>query len=480
MRLGLRARFILLISIVLLCLFTAGAFLLIRNVQTSQVNDLNRESKAFAALATKPVGDTYTIYKESGSVRVQQEVQQFTDLDSNVSSVRIVGLDGQVLFPLPSSPSANVSAGLVETFTSSYSTNSSGLITRVIQPYFDDANEHPFSIVYTVSDTELAQNIAQQEIDIVVFSVIGLIASAVAAFQLISRVFLIPVERMSQTAMLISGGNYDRQMKGDRNDEIGDLARSVNQMTETLKSDIQKLQEVDRLKNEFIMITSHNLRTPLTIIDGNVDLLKTSKLDAQTSAMVAAIEDSSRNLGVFAEDMLTIASIENGAAVLSLKSTPLPNIFKGLQEEVNALAEDKKIHLNWQLEAGTVTIEASEVHLRDAIRDILDNAIKFNKEGGQVSVVAKQLDRHLVISVTDTGIGISPEELPKLFTKFHRGTSTLTYNYEGTGIGLYAAKLIVEAHHGTLEAHSEFGKSSTFTISLPVETPVPITTAKSE
>ena len=467
MRFGLRARFILAISLILLCLFTVGAILLVRNVRISQVNDLNRESKAFASLATKPVGDTYSVYKDSGTVRVQQQIEQFTELDSNVSSVKLIGLDGEALFPTMSSAPSGISAAQVETFTTSYTTNRSGLITQVIQPYFDSADQHPFSIVYTISDKELTQNIARQEVDIVVFSVLGLILSALGVFELISRFFLVPVERMSRTAILISGGNYDQQMKVSRNDEIGDLARSVNQMTGTLKGDIQKLQEVDKLKNEFIMITSHNLRTPLTIIDGNLDMLKSAALDVQTQHMVDSIEASARSLGEFAEDMLTIASIENGAAVLSLKPTPVANLFRGLQEEFDQLASEKKVHLSWQINEPHIMVRASEIHLRGAIRNLLDNAIKFTKEGGDVGVSLKKQDQQVVITVSDTGIGIAPEELPKLFTKFHRATSTLEYNYSGTGIGLYAAKLIVTAHHGTLEAHSELGKGSTFVISLP-------------
>jgi signal transduction histidine kinase len=467
MRFGLRSRFILLISAVLLCIFAVAAYLLFRNVDISQVNDLNRESKAFAALATKPVGDSYTIYKDSGTVRVKQEIQKFTDLDSNITGVQIIGLDGTALFPNSRKGNQVLSAAQVQSFEPAYTTDSSNLITRIVEPYSDDANQHPFSIVYTVSNKELAQNILRQEIDIFVFSVIGLIVSGFVVFELMSRFFVLPVEKMSRRALAISGGDYSQQIKATRNDEIGDLARSVNQMTESLKSDIQKLQELDKLKNEFIMITSHNLRTPLTIIRGNLDLLKSGSLDEPTMNMITAIEASARSLGGFAEDMLTIASIEDGAAVLTLKPTTLQNVLKGLEEEFQTAAKDRHVTLNWRVENPEQPLQASDIHLRGAVRNLLDNAIKFTHEGGSVTLSVRHLGSETIISVHDTGIGIAPEELPKLFTKFHRGTGTLEYNYEGTGIGLYAAKLIVDAHGGTIDVKSEQGKGSTFVVHLP-------------
>jgi signal transduction histidine kinase len=106
--------------------------------------------------------------------------------------------------------------------------------------------------------------------------------------------------------------------------------------------------------------------------------------------------------------------------------------------------------------------------MRSALGNILDNAIKFNKEDGAVTVRASAADGALTFVVADTGIGIRPEEMPKLFTKFHRGTSTLNYDYEGAGIGLYLTKLIIDKHGGRIDVESQTGKGATFTVHLPV------------
>jgi signal transduction histidine kinase len=470
MRFGLRARFILLISVILIVVFATVAVFLVRNVGTSQVNDLNRETKAFASLAATPIGSTYTVYKQSGTQRIDGQMMQFSVLDTNISNIGIVGLDGSIEFQQNSSHNFKVNASDVNSFTPAYTIQSDGLITQVVQPYFDTTDGHPFSIAYTVSSTELSKDITAEEVDIVVFAFIGLLFTAIAIYVLMRRFFLQPIEHVSQLALIISHGRYDQQIGADRNDEIGDLSRSVNQMANTLKGDIQKLQEVDQLKNEFIMISSHNLRTPLSIINGNVELLKTSDIAAEsveTQQMIEAIESSVKSLGVFAEDMLTIASIENGEAVLTLKPTLVSKLLSGLEVEFTHTAKDKGVTLVWKIDPEDSSVSMSEVHLRGALRNLLDNAIKFTSSGGTVTFSLHHGPDKTTITVSDTGTGIPKNELDKLFTKFHRGTSTMVYDYAGTGIGLYAAKLIVTAHKGTINVHSEVGKGSTFTIEFP-------------
>jgi two-component system phosphate regulon sensor histidine kinase PhoR len=109
------------------------------------------------------------------------------------------------------------------------------------------------------------------------------------------------------------------------------------------------------------------------------------------------------------------------------------------------------------------------VHLRSAIYNLLDNALKFTAEQGQIELSLAHVADAIQIVTKDNGVGIAPEEINKLFTKFHRGTSTLNYNYEGTGIGLYLTKLIITEHGGTIAVQSELGKGSTFTITLPLQ-----------
>ncbi len=467
MRLGLRARFILVISLVLLVLFSLIAYFLIRNERLTLERGLNISSTAFAQLATRPIGDAYSVYQAAGGLRVVQETDKFTGLDENISNISVIGLDGKALLAVKGKP-ITLDTSSAMSFDSIIQSNSSGVYTRIVEPYIDAFGQHKFAVAYDFSTVELEASARRDALTIIVFALIGLLVSAFVTYELINTLFLRPIEHVSRMAIIVGEGNYGQQIKADRNDEIGDLARSVNQMANTLKHDIEKLQEVDRLKNEFIMIASHNLRTPLTIIKGYLDALHVTKMSDETRQMVAAIETSAFSLSSFSEDMLIISTIEAGnTQPISATDTTLADIFEPLRSNFDLLADQKRVKLHWELPEGKIPLQLSLWHARNAISNVIANAIKFTQEGGTVSIIFEQPSDNYVFTVTDTGIGIAPEEIGKLFTKFHRGTSTLEYDYEGTGIGLYATKLLVESQGGKISVASAPGKGSTFTITLP-------------
>ncbi|HSX44456.1 MAG TPA: ATP-binding protein, partial [Candidatus Saccharimonadales bacterium] len=139
-----------------------------------------------------------------------------------------------------------------------------------------------------------------------------------------------------------------------------------------------------------------------------------------------------------------------------------------LADDFAVLAQQKTIQFSSTIATSSAKANISAAHLRSAVWNILDNALKFTPDGGWVKLDAALVNQHIQLSITDSGIGIAAEEMPKLFTKFHRGTSTMQYQYEGTGIGLYATKLVIERLGGTITAASQLGHGSTFTIQLPM------------
>ncbi len=467
MRIGLRARFIIVISLVLLVLFATISYFLIRNERLTLERGLNSSSKAFAELATRPIGDAYDTYQTAGGLRVKQETQKFTDLDANITNIAVIGLDGKTLFAVKGQ-GTDLTANVVGSFDPVFVTNSAGVYTRIVEPYVDTYGQHKFAVVYDFSTSELEASASRDALTILIFAMIGLLVSAFVTYELINTLFLWPMEHVSRLAAIVGRGDYSQQIAVDRNDEIGDLARSVNQMADTLKGDIQKLQEVDRLKNEFIMIASHNLRTPLTIIKGYLDALRSSELTDEARQMVSAVETGALSLESFSEDMLTISTIEAGNThPVTTTTSKLSDIINPLRENFTLVADQKKIKLRWDLPAADSSVRLSLWHARNALSNVIANAVKFTPEGGTATVKFELKDDKYTFTVSDTGVGIAAEEMDKLFTKFHRGTSTLEYNFEGTGIGLYATKLLVESQGGHVAAQSTPGMGSTFTITLP-------------
>jgi signal transduction histidine kinase len=286
--------------------------------------------------------------------------------------------------------------------------------------------------------------------------------------------FIRPLREVSRSADIISAGNYNQQITthaGSR-DEIGKLAQAVNRMADSLKGDIIKLKELDKMKSEFMMIASHNLRTPLAIMRDYMDMAKDAQTVKELKAVVAATQDSVVRLNLLSEDLLTISTLETGTDVIKKTPTEAAKFIDSAVSEFELLAAKKK--LRWRYKNGLpadARLDLAQANMRSALGNIIDNAIKFTDKGGLIDVTADASGGRLVFKVHDTGIGISPGEMPKLFTKFHRGTSTYTYDYEGAGIGLYLTKLIVEKHGGQVSVDSEVGEGSTFTVSLPLAKP---------
>jgi signal transduction histidine kinase len=469
-RLKLRGKFILLISAILILVFGIMAYLLVNNARNNLTNELNNETKAFAALATKPIGDNYELYHNSGTLLVKQQMQKFAALNSNVSNIAVVNLQGLSQFSLTGG-SIDVPAADLASFNATTRKNDKGQIVLAVQPYIDDKGQHSYAIAYEISPKLINQNISRQEATVVTLMMVGLILSAIATYGFIDIFFLRPINSLSRSAQVIAQGKYDNSITEQRSDEIGSLAASINDMANALKLNIAKLRELDVQKDEFIKIVSHNLRTPLTIIQSNAAFLDSSQLTPILKKMVQGIEDSARRLNLFSEQILTITDFESGRGVDSMRTTTsLNEMLGGLSREYSDMAKGKNVMFKSNIQGGDIKFLSSQFLIAQAVRNLLDNAMKFTPEQGTIELNADILDKiHIIIK--DTGIGIKPQEMSKLFTKFHRASDTLVYNYEGTGIGLYVTKLIVDGQGGSIKAESKLGEGSTFTIELPFVAP---------
>ena len=469
-RWSLRARFLLLLIILLLAVFAAITLIIVReNTKTLRANLID-QSKSFATLATQPIGTAFETYKDSGTIRIQQKIASFTDLDHNIDQVEIIDTSGKQVFTSDSAHPITVNATAATSISTAYLYDKNGNLTGVVQPYIEDFGIHRYAVVYGISYQSLNKSIRDIVTFIVIFSAAILLVSLLVWYVLINRLFLRPVAQVSQAALLISRGDLDQQIHLGRQDEIGDLATAVNTMASSLKGDIAKLQAVDKLKSEFLMITAHNLRTPLTIIDGYLERLEDMKPPAELQRLLELISTNVTRLNTFSEDALTISTIEGDQTNLPRAPLAMQSVLEDAAKEFATLTKQKKINFT-ATTATTAWVNLSKPHFRSALWNLLDNAYKFTPEGGSIELTVTTSAERLEIAIKDSGIGIAATEVPHLFTKFHRATDTLTYNYEGTGIGLYISKLVVEQYGGGIKVDSTEGKGSTFTIWLPTVPP---------
>lgn len=459
--------------VLMVAVFVAIILLIVRQNTTTLRNNLITESRSFAALATQPIGNAYETYSQSGTIRIEQEIDNFTDLDHDINQVEIIDTNGNQVFTNNALTPIKVNLNDAVAVNPTYLHNTSGNLTAIVQPYIEGYGIHRYDIVYGISYQSVNKSIASIVTSIIALSTGILLLSLLAWYFLINRLFLQPIAKVSHIALQISQGNLDAQMHLKRSDEIGDLAIAVDTMANSLKADIAKLKETDRLKSEFLMIIAHNLRTPLAIIAGLIDNLRISKnpeKDLHTS--LEEISTNVTRLGHFAEDALTISSMEEGQTAVERQPLEMAPIIQSVADEFVSLAKQKKLHFTVK-NTGSAWVKVSKPYFHSALRNLLDNAYKFTAEGGTIELEAVVTDKELSVTVRDSGIGIAADEVPKLFTKFHRATDTEVYNYEGTGIGLYLTKLIIEQHDGTISVETTEGKGSAFTMHLPtVPTPV--------
>lgn len=242
-------------------------------------------------------------------------------------------------------------------------------------------------------------------------------------------------------------------------------------LTQELASANQELKRLDVAKSEFISIASHQLRTPLTAIKGYVSLL----LEGSYGQVLPAVQDVlnkvylvNNRMGQLVEDLLSISRIESGRVQYNFVPAQLEPIVADAVDMFALMAKERGLYLKIKLPKQSLPPLSLDVNkIREVISNLIDNALKYTREGG-VTVGVKYENGLALVSVADTGIGIDPKDADRLFEKFTRSSETMKLDVSGTGLGLYVGKNFVEAHGGTLRVESSGpGKGACFIISIP-------------
>jgi signal transduction histidine kinase len=234
----------------------------------------------------------------------------------------------------------------------------------------------------------------------------------------------------------------------------------------------RRAEEASRIKDEFLGIISHELRTPLNAILGWASILIDRSKDAELLGKgLAAIERNARAQVRIISDILDVSRIISGKLRLSLDSTEIEAVIREAIEAVSPAAEAKRIRVRAELHAPGAMILGDRARLHQVFWNVLTNAVKFTQAGGRVDVGAEiEAERAVVIRVTDTGVGISPELLPRVFDRFWQADSSTTRSYGGLGLGLAIVRYIIELHGGAVSVESRgVGHGSTFSIRLPLD-----------
>ena len=249
------------------------------------------------------------------------------------------------------------------------------------------------------------------------------------------------------------------------------LERRVQERTAELEQALQKLEAVNRLKTNIVANISHELRTPLTHIEGYLDLLAAGDLgplnEEQTHTIRVLIRSAGR-LERLIEDLILFSVAERGDVSLRLQPARLQDIFISLAERIRQVASERGVNFETICPADIPGVELDAEKISWTVYQLLDNAVKFTPSGGTVTLRLEYAQPDVLVSVTDSGIGIPPERVAEIFEPFYQLDGSSTRKYGGTGLGLALVKKIIEAHGSSIEVLSIPGQGSTFRFRLKV------------
>lgn len=249
------------------------------------------------------------------------------------------------------------------------------------------------------------------------------------------------------------------------------LQQKIEEATKELALTNQKLKDLDAAKDEFISMASHQLRTPLTAIKGYLSMILEGDVGPVTQdekTMIKRAFDSAQKMVYLIADLLNVSRLQSGKFVIDNKPTNLAAITDDEVGELLETAQQRKINLVYQPPANFPTLMLDENKIRQVIMNFMDNAIYYTPAGGSVTVTVQEVNGQAEVTVTDTGVGVPKEIQPKLFAKFYRADNARKMRPDGTGLGLFMAKKVIDAQGGNIIFYSQEGKGSTFGFRFPI------------
>jgi two-component system phosphate regulon sensor histidine kinase PhoR len=234
--------------------------------------------------------------------------------------------------------------------------------------------------------------------------------------------------------------------------------------------DITALKRADEIRRDFVANVSHELRTPLSILRGYIEtMLDDPKMPrGETARILEVMDQHSKRLGLLANDLLTLAQLESGSSSIQLGEIDLLRLLSDLVRDWKKKFATKGLEAVVDVSDDCSIIRADEERLREIFDNLLDNAVKYSGKGDKIHLGAQRRDGEIALSVSDTGIGIGQEDLPRIFERFYRADKARSRELGGTGLGLSIVKHIAQLHGGRVEADSEVGKGTTIRVIFPI------------
>jgi len=525
---SLRWKLILVTSLLIALIFSFNAYQFYRIQRQILENQIREKVDAYTMLSSRPLVEAFNNYFHSGFIKFKELLLDILVLSQDVRKIELIDVNGVILFDsaeiqqtsvAPDNPAGRVITDPdilsqirgIEKSVDYHVTHADGEAIEVIYPFVEEWGKHSYTLRYTFGYQEMERSLAQVTTRMiqsaVLFVLLGILGSFFFAVGITG-----PVKELAAAARQVGAGNLDVRVPPVRTrDELASLASTFDSMIQNLRTTIKEKDEyagelhrlyldmeekvrertrelaeknellqgavreaqaADRAKSAFLASMSHELRTPLNSIIGFSGVLLQElygPLNENERRDITTIYNSARHLLGLINDILDISKIEAGKFELIVERVNLKPILHAVINTGAGLLKNKQIELGLTIDEPLPDVVGDAGRIQQVLLNLVSNGIKFTRKG-QVTVsagLAKHNPAFVSISIRDTGIGIKPEDLPKIFTEFVQLENPTGDTQSGTGLGLSIARRFVEIMGGQLSVESQWTVGSTFTFTLP-------------
>lgn len=529
---NLRLKLFLPLFIGFLLFSAISTYTLVEKERDNSKNELLTNAQSYASLSSASIVKNYILLYDAGFYKFTEIIYDTLSLNDNIEKISIISTDGTILFDSNElsegrydeavSGKRSIDDQMILQHLDEYSPSilvddSDDSFVQILQPYYDEWGRHDYSIIFTVSMESIREMTTGIVFESFMYSSAVMIGFFIFTYFLFNKLVSKPLDKLMMGTKRMSTGELGHLIDIKSNDEIGELASAFNRMSQNLKSYSERLEdynkslektvdmrtmelemknkelisaqntlkflnknleqkvdertrEIQRLlkqKDEFVNQLGHDLKNPLGPLVSLLPLLERREADPKYKEMLTVIH---RNVGYMTNlvtKTLQLARLNSPNTKFTFEQTNLLDELNDVLIANKIMFESKDIQIH-TIVPDTIIVHADKLRLHELFNNLFNNAVKYSENGGKIIIEAEESATDVTIKVTDTGIGMSEEQLERVFDEFYKADPS-RHDFDSSGLGVSICKRIVERHGGRIWVESDgLGKGSSFKFTLPM------------
>lgn len=529
---NLRLKLFLPLFIGFLLFSAISTYTLVEKERDNSKNELLTNAQSYASLSSASIVKNYILLYDAGFYKFTEIIYDTLSLNDNIEKISIISTDGTILFDSNElsegrydeavSGKRSIDDQMILQHLDEYSPSilvddSDDSFVQILQPYYDEWGRHDYSIIFTVSMESIREMTTGIVFESFMYSSAVMIGFFIFTYFLFNKLVSKPLDKLMMGTKRMSTGELGHLIDIKSNDEIGELASAFNRMSQNLKSYSERLEdynkslektvdmrtmelemknkelisaqntlkflnknleqkvdertrEIQRLlkqKDEFVNQLGHDLKNPLGPLVSLLPLLERREADPKYKEMLTVIH---RNVGYMTNlvtKTLQLARLNSPNTKFTFEQTNLLDELNDVLIANKIMFESKDIQIH-TIVPDTIIVHADKLRLHELFNNLFNNAVKYSENGGKIIIEAEESATDVTIKVTDTGIGMSEEQLERVFDEFYKADPS-RHDFDSSGLGVSICKRIVERHGGRIWVESDgLGKGSSFGFTLPM------------